>query len=284
MPRPCVQARRGLAACLLACAALLALGGLPLAAATVNANDASVMVELRNAWCASQLGGKGTFREELDALTKAFIKSLRQLEPCQAIVVPCLAGTLQLTHPCIPCSPPRARTGRSPVPSNWASQSDLCLWSGVTCSPPCLWIGETCVATPLAVTGLILVNLGIAGTLPTRLGLLSNLTLLDLTENALSSALPTELGLLSQLTGLFVDQNKLNGSIPTQLGSLSRLQYLWLHSNALYGTLPTQLGSLSQLQFLWLSSNALSGALPTELGRLASVTNFLVVRSYAHTH
>jgi len=48
--------------------------------------------------------------------------------------------------------------------------------------------------------------------------------------------LPTELGLLSQLSSLYVSSNQLNGTIPIELSQLPGLQYLLLDDNAFTGS------------------------------------------------
>jgi U-box domain len=112
------------------------------------------------------------------------------------------------------------------------------------------------------------------GSIPREIGLLTNLTSLDLFDNSLSSSAPTELGQLSALTYLDLHSNKLNSSIPTELGQLSALAVLRLDSNLLTAVIPTELGQLSALALLRLDSNLLTAAIPTELGRLSGLTYF----------
>ena len=121
----------------------------------------------------------------------------------------------------------------------------------------------------------------LTSTIPTELGLLSNLEYLDLSSNQLIGTIPTSLGGLSLLSksqsllfqvedtvsslwvlicacissliitgGLYLLANNLTGTIPTELGLLSNLEYLDLYSNQLNGTLPTSLASLSLLSKL----------------------------------
>ena len=54
--------------------------------------------------------------------------------------------------------------------------------------------------------------------------------------------MPTELGLLLELTDLDLRGLYLNGTIPTELGLLSKLEYVYLSENELTGTIPTELG------------------------------------------
>jgi Leucine-rich repeat (LRR) protein len=77
---------------------------------------------------------------------------------------------------------------------------------------------------------------GISGSVPTEIGLLSNLVDLQLGDNLLTGNVPSQLGTLSSLQGLSLDDNRLSGPIPSELGQISTLQVLRLRSNALTGT------------------------------------------------
>mmetsp|Transcript_18189 Transcript_18189/g.32971 ORF Transcript_18189/g.32971 Transcript_18189/m.32971 type:complete len:171 (-) Transcript_18189:571-1083(-) len=81
---------------------------------------------------------------------------------------------------------------------NWeatgdVSDSDLCdnEWHGVTCND-----------TTKKITELRLSFNNLIGTIPTELGLLSNVEVIDLYFNDLTGTIPTELGLLSNLQRL----------------------------------------------------------------------------------
>lgn len=86
-------------------------------------------------------------------------------------------------------------------------------------------------------------------------------------ENRLSSTIPSELGLLSDLLYLHLYNNyNINGTIPTSLGNLSVLKDLMLSQNSLSGTLPLEaLRKLETLEILYLSHNPhLSGKIPAQ--------------------
>ncbi|KAI2513081.1 hypothetical protein MHU86_1373 [Fragilaria crotonensis] len=59
--------------------------------------------------------------------------------------------------------------------------------------------------------------------------------------------IPTEIGLLTQLTYLSLEGNGLGGSIPSAVGYLSSLTYLSLRENALTGSIPSSIGTLVEL-------------------------------------
>ena len=61
------------------------------------------------------------------------------------------------------------------------------------------------------------------GTIPTELGLLSNMEQLDLYSNQLTGTIPSELGLLSNLMTFYLGSNQLTGAVPTTLATLPLL-------------------------------------------------------------
>ena len=76
------------------------------------------------------------------------------------------------------------------------------------------------------------------------------------------------MGLLTEVTMLNLGQNSLTGTAPTQLGCLTKLTtggpYGFLQSNLLSGTLPSELGYYVQMNSeLTLHNNKFDGTLPT---------------------
>ena len=114
----------------------------------------------------------------------------------------------------------------------------------------------------------------LSGTIPSQLGLLTQLTLLWLCSNQLSGTIPSQLGLLTKLTALWLsDIQLLSGTIPSELGGFTKLAALSLYSTQLSGTIPSQLGLLTHLGSIDLSSNKLSGTIPSQLGLLTQLTD-----------
>ena len=110
------------------------------------------------------------------------------------------------------------------------------------------------------------------GTIPNEIGLLSSLTIIDLSDNTPSGTVPSELGYLTALTYLNLHTNFFKGTVPSELGSLTALNVLSLFSNSFAGTLPSELGSLTALIGLLLSSNSFTGTVPSELGSLTALS------------
>ena len=111
-------------------------------------------------------------------------------------------------------------------------------------------------------------NLGLAGSISSELGSLTNLQELHLGWNELTGPIPPELGELYKLETLRLDQNQLTRPIPSELGKLSQLSGLNLSHNELSGEIPVWLGDLANLQDLDLSWNQFTGGIPVELSGL----------------
>ena len=132
------------------------------------------------------------------------------------------------------------------------------------------WHGVTVVGD--RVTKIQLSQNDLSGTLPSALGDLGNLQVLDLnSNNSLRGTIPSALGNLSNLQYLQLYWTDLRGTLPSALGNLGNLRALQLFWTDLSGTLPPELGDLSNLQELRLPNNDLSGTLPSEYGDLSNL-------------
>jgi len=150
--------------------------------------------------------------------------------------------------------------------ANWTDNTG---WLGAV-GTECSWLGVSCSSGN--VTGIYFYENNLAGTIPTELGSLSQLTSLTLERNSLTGSIPKEIGNLSKLTSLNLYWNSsLNGAIPAELGQLTELTSLYLSFNDFSGTIPLELGNLEKLHTLWLQGNSLSGSIPSELGKLINL-------------
>ncbi|KAL6126933.1 hypothetical protein ACLB2K_074978 [Fragaria x ananassa] len=110
------------------------------------------------------------------------------------------------------------------------------------------------------------------GNIPTDIGKLSGLGILDFNNNRLSGSLPSSLGNFTTLVRLELQGNHFNGTIPTSLGECHSLLWLDLSGNNLTGEIPPQVIGLPSLSiYLDLSHNRLSGSLPSEVGKLKNL-------------
>jgi hypothetical protein len=110
----------------------------------------------------------------------------------------------------------------------------------------------------------------LTGTIPNDI-FTANLTELWLANNEIIGTIPSALGLATDLTSLIVYQNRLTGTIPTTIGNLSKLQQLQAYANALTGTLPSGLFASTKLKDLRLEQNRFAGTIPTEIGKITAV-------------
>ncbi|KAG2595498.1 receptor-like protein 7 [Panicum virgatum] len=85
---------------------------------------------------------------------------------------------------------------------------------------------------------------------------------LDVSNNAFQGSIPTDIGGLVLLDVLNMSHNSFTGPIPSQLGHLAHLESLDLSSNELSGEIPLELASLDSLTTLNLSNNKLVGSIP----------------------
>ncbi|KAH9545018.1 hypothetical protein CY35_12G026600 [Sphagnum magellanicum] len=104
---------------------------------------------------------------------------------------------------------------------------------------------------PPSIQNLILARNRLTGSLPYSLGQLPGLTILDISENAISNGILDMFSPLVSLTTLDLSYNTLTGPLPNSLGALTSLMVLNLQNNQLNGNLPLSLLNLTNLQTLY---------------------------------
>jgi len=152
-------------------------------------------------------------------------------------------------------------TGGVTWTNKWDTATDPCMnnWFGIKCRP----IGNN----QFNVWSLVLQGNNLDGTLPTEIGLLTNLQFFYLSGNNLFGTIPTQITLLDQLVQLGLDKNQLTGGFPPSMATLGGLQILYLQNNLLTGPIDG-LGTLPAVQYVWLSHNSLTGTIPNLLGEI----------------
>ena len=90
--------------------------------------------------------------------------------------------------------------------------------------------------------------------------------------------IPTEIGLITTLKIIEVGVTDLKGTLPTELGQLTELQRLVILKSDITGTIPTELGLLTKLTRLSMVENSLTGTLPSELDALTRLIDYVPPR------
>ncbi|KAL7534533.1 hypothetical protein ACHAXR_006276, partial [Thalassiosira sp. AJA248-18] len=175
-------------------------------------------------------------------------------------------------------------------------------WSANSGIPVCEWKGVTCRVNmdggPAVVAEVSLPSAGLSGTIPTELGLLTELEHLTLKNNILQGSIPQEVANLQKLTTLDLTECFLTGTLPQRFESpnlktlllannaisgrffetddsphLQNIKEIRMENNLLTGTLhgPSMI-RMPHLETLSLSDNDLSGLIPgEELGALPAL-------------
>lgn len=111
-----------------------------------------------------------------------------------------------------------------------------------------------------AQSGLLSTKMDLSGTALTKVSMnifdRTDLTELNLSNNNLTDALPSQIGQLRNLRILNASNNQMTG-VPSEIGKLSKLEELDLSNNQLTG-LPNELGNLTNLRKLDLRGNTIS--------------------------
>ena len=121
-------------------------------------------------------------------------------------------------------------------------------------------------------TGRILSNNSLQGQIPGWIGNMSSLEFLDLSGNNFSGPLPPRFGTSSKLRYVSLSRNKLHGPIAIAFYNSSKIEALDLSHNDLTGRIPEWIGRQSNLRFLLLSYNNFEGEIPIQLCRLDQLT------------
>ncbi|KAL1359953.1 hypothetical protein AAHE18_04G143100 [Arachis hypogaea] len=114
----------------------------------------------------------------------------------------------------------------------------------------------------------------ISGTIPQELSKLERLVMLDLSANRFLGSIPLIFGQMSNLTHMNLSNNQHFGDeVPFTLPNLTQFLVLDLSQNKHSGFIPHEIGKLTNLLTLDLSSNSLSGPIPEQIGYLKRLTS-----------
>jgi len=150
--------------------------------------------------------------------------------------------------------------GKSP----WLTYSDECLWESTNQDTQ----GLICDSQK-NLFGIHLRGVGLTGSLPAELSLLSNhMRLLFFNGNQLTGTLPSELGRLTALEKLNLQYNNFTGNLPSEIGQWGLLTIASLGNNRFSGQIPLETGSWGSMQTIDFRNNQFYGTLPSELSNL----------------
>jgi len=96
----------------------------------------------------------------------------------------------------------------------------------------------------------------------------------------LSGSIPSELALLTDLISIEFARNDLSGEIPSTIWNMTQLQVINFGPNQLTGTISNDLANLNNLTSFILGSNYFSGSLPKEIRQLTSLKRFEILEMF----
>jgi hypothetical protein len=167
--------------------------------------------------------------------------------------------------------------------SGWLIEANACNWVGISCSNDenlvvAIELGshklhgtlvrEIGYLAPSLETLILRDNVQLSGGLPSEIGLLTSLTLLDISNCRFSGPLPPEIGNLSNVVDFRVDNNLFSGSIPTAIMGMASATSVSLGSNMFTGEIPASIANIGTLQALKMKNCQFSGPIPTEISAL----------------
>ncbi|KAI3860661.1 hypothetical protein MKW92_053892, partial [Papaver armeniacum] len=140
---------------------------------------------------------------------------------------------------------------------------------GINCD--CTFSGNTVCH----VTGIVLKEQSLSGTLPPELVKLPYLQEINLDRNYLNGSIPKVWGYM-KLVDISLFGNRLSGPVPEEIGNITTLKNLALEINQLSGHLPQKLGDIVGINRIVLSSNNFTGEVPPTFYKLTNLTDFRI--------
>ncbi|PRQ61000.1 putative non-specific serine/threonine protein kinase [Rosa chinensis] len=144
---------------------------------------------------------------------------------------------------------------------SWKNSFDYTLpflnsWSLTNINNLYNWTAIVCYPNTKAVSEIDLSNFHITATLTQfNFNKFLDLFLFNLNGNSFTGSIPSSIGNLGKLTVLDLGNNLFGQEVPAEMGKLTELQFLSLYNNNLNGTIPYQLDSLKKVQYLLLGRN-----------------------------
>jgi Leucine-rich repeat (LRR) protein len=168
----------------------------------------------------------------------------------------------------------------------WLGGEEVCAWSGVSCNGgksvtrldlPRRGLKGTFVCEIGFLSSLIAIDFqrnSLSGDLCTDIGLLTQLTQLDLGINDIGSGfgIPSEIGNLEKLQVLQLNDNSFVGRLPSELSRLTNLLNFTAENNFINNQGPLPLWNSSLLTFLSVGNCGITGSIPSQIGLMTGLT------------
>jgi Leucine-rich repeat (LRR) protein len=154
-------------------------------------------------------------------------------------------------------------TNKTNWPSTWpatANAAQMGTWFGVTVEN-----GD--------VTSLYFQSNNLVGSMPSSIGNLTALKVLNMRANSITGQIPTEWSTLVNLTDFEFSHTAVSGNLPTYFKNFPNLVWLSVISGNLTGDIPDYSG-LNNLRLFGLSGNFTPGPIPDWIGTLPSLAYF----------
>jgi Leucine-rich repeat (LRR) protein len=119
------------------------------------------------------------------------------------------------------------------------------------------------------------------GPLPSVLGALP-LQFIFLHENDLTGHIPAEICRLQFINNFRVEHNSIDGAIPSCIGNMSTLVRIQFTDNLLTGQIPHSIYNLTKLQLLYLDDNLLSGSITNGVSNLQKMLFMYISNNYIY--
>ena len=121
-------------------------------------------------------------------------------------------------------------------------------------------------------------NNNFRSTIPTEVGLLTNLEYFYAEGNQFTGPIPSEMGQMTEIREIDFHDTLLTGTIPEELyeGTWSLVNMYDFTSANLEGTISTLVGKLHTIDWFLYGENSLSGSIPTQVQKMTSVNRFEV--------
>jgi Leucine-rich repeat (LRR) protein len=126
---------------------------------------------------------------------------------------------------------------------------------------------------------------GLQGSLPTEIGLWTNLETFNVSSCDVTGELPSEIGLWTHLTISDMSNTSVRSTLPSDIGQWRRLLVFNMsaggYGSTLQGTLPSEIGQWTSLIAFNVNGQPLTGSLPTWIGQWSNLTTFMAALGYS---